>query len=122
MTDHDTELAREIIEGFDEEICSECEGSGLVYADRKAHYPHSNAPTVPCSYCHEGKRAISDETRIEMIAQALRSVREEEREACAEIAQKFLPLMNIQDIICESNLKQADVTARAIRNRMKEKI
>lgn len=61
------------------------------------------------------------ECMSEAITQALRSVREEEREACAEIAQKFLPLMNIQDIICESNLKQADVTARAIRNRMKER-
>lgn len=78
MTNPDKEMAREIIEGFDEEICSKCEGSGLVYADRKAHYPHSNSPTVPCSYCHEGKIAISDETRIEMIAQALRSVRQEE--------------------------------------------
>lgn len=61
------------------------------------------------------------EEELWRIEQALRSVRQSENEACAEIAQKFLPLMNIQDIICESNLKQADVTARAIRNRMKER-
>lgn len=61
----------EIFEGFDEETCSKCEGSGLVYADGKAHYPHSNAKTVSCSYCHEGKRAISDETRTDIITTSI---------------------------------------------------
>ncbi len=31
--------------------CPCCEGSGLVYADFKAHLPNSNAPVVSCRNC-----------------------------------------------------------------------
>jgi hypothetical protein len=33
------------------ETCRACEGNGTFWADGKAHYPHHNGPTVPCSVC-----------------------------------------------------------------------
>lgn len=88
-TKRSLERARDLIEGYDEEICSNCEGSGLIYADRKAHYPFENAKTVSCSYCHEGKRAISDETRILMLAQALDQAREETFDEAIKVTCKY---------------------------------